>query len=201
MRMVSVSAAVERLISPTSHSRIWPRAAAAIGMRAMLARSPMSKQRAPGARAYTAIEGIFKVFKSLVDGRLQITGFLLSGDLGLPSRGQFMYSAEVGSWARLCAFPRRQLLAMFDSSPGLEKRLLEIVDAELTMAQHHMLLLGRRPADEGVACFLLELAERFARVGWPSDPMTLPVGRGAITDYLGRSFSHIKKTSILYLAQ
>ena len=161
----------------------------------------------PGDHAYTVTEGVIKVFKSLVDGRVQITGFLLPGDfLGLPSRGQFMYSAEAVSRARLCAFLRRPLQALFDSSPGLEKRLLEIVDDELTLAQDHMLLLGRRTADERVACFLLEFAERFARVGWPLDPMILPVGRGDIADYLGlsletvsRSFSRLKKSGVLSL--
>ena len=161
----------------------------------------------PGDHAYTVTEGVIKVLKSLVDGRVQITGFLLPGDfLGLPSRGQFMYSAEAVSRARLCVFPRRPRQALFDSSPGLEKRLLEIVDDELTLAQDHMLLLGRRTADERVACFLLEFAERFARVGWPVDPMTLPVGRGDIADYLGlsletvsRSFSRLKKSGVLSL--
>ena len=161
----------------------------------------------PGDHAYTVTEGVIKVFKSLEDGRVQITGFLLPGDfLSLPSRGQFMYSAEAVNRARLCAFPRRPLQALFDSNPGLEKRLLEIVDDELTLAQDHMQLLGRRTADERVACFLLEFAERFARVGWPVEPMTLPVGRGDIADYLGlsletasRSFSRLKKMGILSL--
>ena len=161
----------------------------------------------PGDHAYTVTEGVIKVFKSLVDGRVQITGFLLPGDfLGMPSRGQFMYSAEAISRARLCVFPRRPLLDLFDRSPGLEKRLLEIVNDELTLAQDHMLLLGRRTADERVACFLLEFAERFSCAGWSVDPLTLPVGRGDIADYLGlsletvsRSFSRLKKKGILSL--
>jgi CRP/FNR family transcriptional regulator len=161
----------------------------------------------PGNHAYTVTEGVIKVFKSLVDGRVQITGFLLPGDfLGMPSRGQFMYSAEAVIRSRLCVFPRRPLQELFDSSPGLEKRLLEIVNDELTLAQDHMLLLGRRTADERVACFLLEFAGRFARAGWPVNPLTLPVGRGDIADYLGlsletvsRSFSRLKKTGVLSL--
>jgi CRP/FNR family transcriptional regulator len=161
----------------------------------------------PGDHAYTVTEGVIKVFKSLADGRFQITGFLLPGDfLGMPSRERFTYSAEAIRRARLCVFPRRPLQALFDSSPGLEKRLLEIVNDELTLAQDHMLLLGRRRADERVACFLLEFAERFARVGWPVTPMTLPAGRGDIADYLGlsletvsRSFTRLKKSGVLSL--
>ncbi len=136
-----------------------------------------------GDHAYNVTKGMVKVFKSLADGRVQITGFLLPGDfLGLPSRGGFLYSAEAIRRTRLCVFPRRPLQALFDRNADLEKRLLEIVNDELTLAQDHMLLLGRRRADERVACFLLEFAERFTRVGWPTDPMTLPVGRGDIAD-------------------
>jgi CRP/FNR family transcriptional regulator len=161
----------------------------------------------PGDYAYTVTEGIIKVFKSLADGRVQITGFLLPGDfLGMPSRGRFVYSAEAIGRARLCVFPHRPLRALFDRSPGLKKRLFEIVNDELTLAQDHMLLLGRRRADERVACFVLEFAARFARAGWPVDPMTLPVGRGDIADYLGlsletvsRSFSRLKKAGVLSL--
>ena len=161
----------------------------------------------PGDHAYTVTEGVIKVFKSLADGRTQITGFLLPGDfLGMPSRGRFMYSAETVRRSRVCIFPRRPLQILFDSSPGLEKRLLDIVNDELTLAQDHMLLLGRRRADERVACFLLEFTARFARVGWPVEPMSLPVERGDIADYLGlsletvsRSFSRLKKAGVLSL--
>ena len=57
--------------------------------------------------AYNVIAGGMKLFKSLPDGRMQITGFLLPGDfLGLPLRGAYAYSAEALSDSVLCRFPR-----------------------------------------------------------------------------------------------
>ncbi|MDP7667842.1 MAG: cyclic nucleotide-binding domain-containing protein, partial [Rhodospirillales bacterium] len=47
-----------------------------------------------GDIAYNVISGMVKLYKSLPDGRTQITGFLLPGDfLGLPSREEYTYSA------------------------------------------------------------------------------------------------------------
>ena len=48
-----------------------------------------------GDHAFTVVEGVIKVFKSLADGRVQNTGFLLPGDfLGMPSHGTYGCSAE-----------------------------------------------------------------------------------------------------------
>ena len=95
--------------------------------------------------AYNVIGGGVKLFKSLPDGRTQITGFLLPGDfLGLPLRGAYAYSAEALADSVLCQFPRAALQAVFAKHPHLQARLLETVHDDLAAAQEHMLLLGRK---------------------------------------------------------
>lgn len=148
-----------------------------------------------GKFAYNVISGMVKLYKSLPDGRTQITGFLLPGDfLGLPSRDEYAYSAEAVVPTSLCRFPRAQLDALFVKFPDLEKRFLDIVKDELTAAQDHMLLLGRKSASERIACFLLGFSQRAHRLGWPIDPLLLPMHRIDIADYLGLTVETVSRT-------
>jgi CRP/FNR family transcriptional regulator len=148
-----------------------------------------------GDIAYNVISGMVKLYKSLPDGRTQITGFLLPGDfLGLPSREEYTYSAEAVVPTSLCRFPRAPLVALFAKIPDLEKRFLDIVKDELTAAQDHMLLLGRKSASERIACFLLGFSKRAHRLGWPVDPLLLPMHRIDIADYLGLTVETVSRT-------
>ena len=160
-----------------------------------------------GSSSYTIISGGVKLFKSLPDGRRQITGFLLPGDfLGMPSRGTYSYTAETMVRTHLCVFAHRELEAAFQKYPGMEKRFLSFVTDELVAAQEHMLLLGRKSANERIATFLLEITRRAQRLGWPVEPLILPMHRTDIADYLGltvetvsRTFSRLRRRGVVEL--
>jgi CRP/FNR family transcriptional regulator len=144
---------------------------------------------------FNVTDGTVKLYKLLLDGRRQITGFLLPGDfLGLASRRTYSYSAEAIDEVSLCRFPRRRLEEVFDQFPHLERRLLDIADDELVAAQNQMLLLGRKTAIEKFASFLLHLSEREQRRGAPASPVQLPMTRGDIADYLGLTIETVSRT-------
>lgn len=159
--------------------------------------------------AYNVIGGGVKLYKSLPDGRTQITGFLLPGDfLGLPLRGAYAYSAEALDDSMLCQFPRAALQAVFEKHPRLQARLLETVHDDLAAAQEHMLLLGRKNAEERVCSFLLSLLKRAERVHGAVDPLPLPVRRRDIADYLGltietvsRTFTELRKDGLIEIGK
>ncbi len=62
----------------------------------------------------------------------------------------------------------RAFTALVEDVPHLLRRLHERAGYELTLAQDHMMLLGRRTAEEKVAAFLLGLRARYARIGLTS---------------------------------
>jgi len=135
---------------------------------------------------FTVTAGALKIFKLLADGRRQITGFLFPGDfLGLAFDETYAYGAETVSRCALCRFPRRGLEALLERFPHMEKRLLHMASHELAAAQEQMMLLGRKGAAEKVASFLLMLSERAARRGLPESPISVPMTRYDIGDYLG----------------
>lgn len=144
---------------------------------------------------FNVVSGSVKLYKLLPDGRCQITGFLLPGDFcGIATDGTYAYSAEALEPAEICIMPRSKLDAVFGRHPELERRLLTIVSHELSAAQDQMLLLGRKTAAERLAAFLLRQSARNARIGWPADPVQLPMSRADIADFLGLTMETVSRT-------
>ncbi len=158
-------------------------------------------------QVYSVTAGAMKIYKLLPDGRRQVTGFLYAGDfLGLAAQDMYIYSAEAVTHAMLCRFPRKRLEELLERFPKLERRLLGMAGHELVAAQEQMLLLGRKTAKEKIASFLLSLSTRAEQRGQPGNPISLPMSRTDIGDYLGlttetvsRSFTLLKTSGLIAL--
>ena len=84
--------------------------------------------------------------------------------------------------------------ALLDEFPKLEKQLLEVASNELAQAQDQMLLLGRKSAREKVVSFLLSVSERALQRGDAPSPISLPMSRADIADYLGLTLETVSRT-------
>jgi CRP/FNR family transcriptional regulator len=62
-----------------------------------------------------------------------------------------------------------------------------VASNELAQAQDQMLLLGRKTAREKFVSFLLSISDRTQQRGSASSPISLPMSRADIADYLGQS--------------
>ncbi|WP_373622319.1 Crp/Fnr family transcriptional regulator [Methylobacterium sp. OAE515] len=143
---------------------------------------------------YNVTEGTIRLSRLLPDGRRHVMGFALVGDfLGLALPERFTVTAEALSPVSLCRFDRRAFTALVEDVPHLLRRLHESAGYELTLAQDHMMLLGRRTAEEKVAAFLLGLRARYARIGLTSVTLELPMGRQDIADHLGLTIETVSR--------
>lgn len=162
---------------------------------------------APADYVMNVTSGAVKLFKLLGDGRRQILGFRFAGDfLGLSAGADYVYSAEALSESRVCRFPRRKLDALRERHPSVDRRLLALSIEELAAAQEQLLLLGRKTAEERLVSFLILLSQNQVRRGLVADPITLPMTRSDIADYLGltietvsRTLSSLKKKGLIEL--
>ena len=144
---------------------------------------------------YNITQGTVRLYKLLPDGRRQIVGFLLPGDfLGLALSDQYPFSADAVEPVTACRFARGAFSALLDEKPHLLRRLHEAATHELSLAQDHMVLLGRRTAGEKVAAFLLGLRERWRRLGGSLVTIPLPMTRQDIADYLGLTLETVSRT-------
>jgi CRP/FNR family transcriptional regulator len=170
---------------------------------------PLFDEAEPAEHTFNVTAGAVKVYKLLADGRRQMTGFLFSGDfLGLANQETYAYSAEAITHTVLCRFPRRKLELLLEKYPNMEHRLLSMASHELAAAQEQMLLLGRKSAREKIASFLLMLSRRATQRGQDGDPVSVPMSRNDIGDYLGlttetvsRTFTQLKQGGIIALIQ
>jgi CRP/FNR family transcriptional regulator len=144
---------------------------------------------------YNLLEGVMRLYKLLADGRRQIIGFALPGDfLGLAASSRHNFSADAIGAVELCQFSRSGFTKFSQNKPDLLRRINELAVKELGQAQNHMVLLGRRSAEEKVATFLVGWRNRMAELPGPSHTLPLPMSRQDIADYLGLTIETVSRT-------
>ena len=151
-------------------------------------------QQEDSKHLYNITKGNIKIYKLLSDGRIQIIGFLYPGDFfGSYKKGKYNYSAEAIGDVRLCVFKQEVLDAYLEKNMNLVKELLHMTSHELTLAQDRIGVLGKMNANERVAKFIINISEQRARIGWQNNPVSLPMIRQDIADYLGLTLETVSR--------
>ena len=144
----------------------------------------------PAENMFWISAGVVKVYRTLADGRCQITGFLFPGDfLGLASDDAYASGAVAVGPVTVSRFPRKKVEQLVAASPLVARLLLRCTCGELNAAQNQMLLLGRKTASEKVASFVMQVLDRT-----DSDRIVLPMTRTDIADYLGLTIETVSRT-------
>jgi CRP/FNR family transcriptional regulator len=144
---------------------------------------------------YNVIEGVMRLYKLLPDGRRQIVGFALPGDfLGMATSARHSYSADAIGSVAVCRFSKTPFARFIEDKPHLLRRINELTVRELSQAQDHMVLLGRRSAEEKVATFLIGWRDRLGWLHGPSKTVPLPMSRQDIADFLGLTIETVSRT-------
>ncbi|MEK9285224.1 MULTISPECIES: helix-turn-helix domain-containing protein [unclassified Bradyrhizobium] len=144
---------------------------------------------------YNVLGGVMRLYKLLPDGRRQIVGFALPGDfLGMNVSGRHNFSADAIGAVTVCQFAKAPLGRFIEDRPHLLRRINELAVRELSQARDHMVLLGRRSADEKVASFFLGWRERLIELKGSIDSVSLPMSRQDIADYLGLTIETVSRT-------
>jgi CRP/FNR family transcriptional regulator len=159
-------------------------------------------QDEPAETVHIVTEGIVRLYKTLPDGRRQVVGFALPGDLlGLAVDGRNAYSAEALGDVSTCHFSRKAFGELLDAVPPLARRLHAAVAHELSIAQSHMMLLGHYSARQKLAAFVLHMRDRWRHVNGACAFVPLPMPRRDIGDYLGLTIETVSRTMSLLARQ
>ncbi|MEQ9689780.1 MAG: helix-turn-helix domain-containing protein [Bauldia litoralis] len=145
----------------------------------------------PVDNVYKVVSGAVRTYKLLSDGRRQIGEFHIAGDVfGLEVGSERQFTAEAIADAVVLVAKRSSLVALAVSDATLASELWTHTARELRRTQDHLLVLGRKRAQERVATFLLDMAGR----GRSDIIVDLPMSRQDIADYLGLTIETVSRT-------
>jgi CRP/FNR family transcriptional regulator, nitrogen fixation regulation protein len=139
---------------------------------------------------YKVTKGAVRTYKVLCDGRRQIGGFYLPGDIfGLEVGKEHQFSAEAINDVTVLMVRRSLIVSQAERDCDTARELWSFTGRELNRVQEHLLLLVKT-AHQRVASFLLEMSARLAA----TDAIELPMSRQDIADYLGLTIETVSRT-------
>ena len=139
---------------------------------------------------YRVVTGAVRTYKVLADGRRQVGGFYLAGEMfGVEPGDEHTFSAEAIAASKVLVMKQSAVLALAERDSEVARQLWTLTGRELGRVQDHILLLIKS-AQERVAAFLLEMAERVSS----GNAVDLPMSRQDIADYLGLTIETVSRT-------
>lgn len=141
--------------------------------------------------------GFFKTLIASVDGRDQVTGFFMSGEiLGLDGICQSIHNCDSVALedSEVCELPFESLLELGKKAPELQTDFYKLMSQEIVREQWQMLMLGNMCAEERLAIFLMNLSARLRKRGFAANNFILRMSREAIGSYLGLKLETVSRT-------
>jgi CRP/FNR family transcriptional regulator len=165
----------------------------------------------PFTSLYAIRTGFFKSCVSAEDGREQVTGFQMAGELiGLDGIGTELHTCDAVALedSQVCVIPFQQLEELSRELTDLQRHFHRIMSREIVREHGVMLLLGSMRAEERLAAFLLNLTQRLHARGFAPQSLVLRMTREEIGSYLGlkletvsRAFSKLQDDGVLQVRQ
>ena len=146
---------------------------------------------------YAIRTGFFKTCVATADGRDQVTGFQMAGEvIGLDGIVGDRHSCDAVALedAEVCVMPFERLEELSREINALQHHVHRIMSREIVREHGVMLLLGSMRAEERVAAFLLNLVKRLHARGFSRSELVLRMTREEIGSYLGLKLETVSRT-------
>ena len=141
--------------------------------------------------------GFFKTSVTTEDGRDQVTGFQMAGEImGLDGivNDQHTCDAIALEDAEVCVLPFDRIEEISREVKALQHHVHKIMSREIVREHGVMLLLGSMRAEERLAAFLLNLVQRLEARGFSRSELVLRMTREEIGSYLGMKLETVSRT-------
>ncbi len=140
--------------------------------------------------------GFFKTDILLEDGRDQVTGFQMAGEiLGMDGIGTEAHTCNSIALedSEICVIPFAQLERLSREVQALQHHFHKVMSREIVRDHGVMMLLGTMRAEERLAAFLLNLSQRFTARGYSPQEFHLRMTREEIGSYLGLKLETVSR--------
>jgi len=160
---------------------------------------------------YAIRSGFFKTDVLVEDGRDQVTGFQMTGELlGLDGISTEVHTCNAVALedSEVCTIPFSHLEGLSREIHTLQHHFHKVMSREIVRDHGVMMLLGMMRAEERLAAFLLNLSQRFTARGYSPAEFNLRMTREEIGSYLGlkletvsRAFSRFQEEGLIAVQQ
>ncbi|MFP5349594.1 MAG: fumarate/nitrate reduction transcriptional regulator Fnr [Gammaproteobacteria bacterium] len=158
---------------------------------------------------YAIRSGFFKTYEINNDGREQINGFHMTGEImGLDaiSGDHHTCNAVALEDCEVCLIPFSQLETLLQDIPSLMRQFHRLMSREIAADHGMMMLLGTMSAEQKLAVFLSNLSQRLSARGLSPTVFRLSMSREEIGNYLGlkletvsRTFSKLQEDGLIHV--
>jgi len=146
---------------------------------------------------YAIRTGFFKTSVTTEDGRDQVTGFQMAGEImGLDGIVNDRHTCDAIAIedAEVCVLPFERIEEISREVKALQHHVHKIMSREIVREHGVMLLLGNMRAEERLAAFLLNLVQRLHARGFSQSDLILRMTREEIGSYLGLTLETVSRT-------
>ncbi len=146
---------------------------------------------------YAIRTGFFKTTVNTEDGRDQVTGFQMAGEIiGLDGIVNELHTCDAIALedAEVCVLPFDRIEEISREINSLQRHVHKIMSREIVREHGVMLLLGSMRAEERLAAFLLNLVQRLQARGFSKTELILRMTREEIGSYLGMKLETVSRT-------
>lgn len=151
---------------------------------------------APLDRLYFVNSGSLKSTLPDADGRLQLIGFSLPGEIvGMGAIGTGLHPGNTVALedTSCCSVRYVDLIALCQDIPALQHHLHSAMSRKIQRNYELMLMLGSMHAEERLVNFLFDLAHRHAARGYSGSQFRLSMTRQDIGSYLGLKLETVSR--------
>ena len=145
---------------------------------------------------YAVRSGFVKTSVLLEDGRDQVTGFYMGGELiGMDGIGTEHHTCDAVALedSEVCVIPFARLEDLSREVHALQHHFHKVMSREIVRDHGVMMLLGSMRAEERLAAFLVNLSQRFTARGYSPSEFYLRMTREEIGSYLGLKLETVSR--------
>ncbi|HTJ98516.1 MAG TPA: helix-turn-helix domain-containing protein [Bordetella sp.] len=180
-----------------------------VGTRKLRAGEAVYRADDPFRNLYVSRAGTCKSIRMHRDGHQQITSFHLAGEfMGLDAIASGRHETEAIALEDmvLCVLPYHEIQALGDEVVDARRCMERMLSSEIVREANLLMLMGHLSAEERLAAFLVDLADRYAARGYSATAFHLRMTREEIGSYLGmkletvsRMFSRLQRRGLISL--
>ncbi len=147
---------------------------------------------------FLILKGMAVRYRYLSNGKRQIMGYLLPGDLcdaHFLVRNYLDHDIGLLTDAEVAVIPIRELTSVMAAFPTVRRALLETMVTERAMLREWLLNVGQRNARQKLAHFICEISERMQSLGQvnPDGSYSIALTQVELADTMGLTVVHVSR--------